>query len=64
MRVRKIAGDCDHGTCPTIYVSDAGTIVVQGYSVDEADGLSLGDGERAVEIPERLLRSAMKGLVP
>lgn len=50
MKVRKIAWTCDDGLCPTVYLSDSGSIVVQGYAVSRADGFALGEGEQAVEL--------------
>lgn len=62
MKVQKLAGGCDDGDCPTVYLSDQGTLVVQGGHISEADGLRLGDGEQAVEIPLELLREAFSAL--
>lgn len=62
MRLRRIAGDCHDGACPTVYLSESGSIVVQGYAVTRAEGLTLPDGEQAVEIPAELFDQAMKGL--
>lgn len=62
MELRRIAGTCHEGTCPTVYLSDTGSVVVQGYTVRQAEGLTLADGEQAVEIPADLLRAALKGL--
>lgn len=63
MKLTRIAGDCGEGrTCPTVYVSDQGTVVVQGYNLTEADlrKISLPDGESAVEIPLSLLLEAAR----
>jgi hypothetical protein len=52
-------GTCRDGTCPTIYATDRGTYVIQGYVVGEheTDGqLKLAEGETVVEIPGELLR--------
>jgi hypothetical protein len=62
MKVSKLVGSCDDGDCPTIYTTDRGTVVVQGDHVGRADGLKLGDGEGAVEIPLELLREALSAL--
>lgn len=62
MKVRRIAGTCHDGACPTIYASETGSVVVQGYTVDHAEGLTLAEGEHAVEIPADLLRVALEGL--
>lgn len=50
------------GHVPTVYLSDTGSVVVQGYTVSQADGLTLANGEQAVEIPAQLLRAALEGL--
>lgn len=52
---------CGSNTCPTVYRSDKGTLVVQGYTVtgDQA-GVDLPDGEMLVEIPAELLREAVR----
>jgi hypothetical protein len=55
------ASDCAGGSCPTIYDSGRGTIVVQGYTVvAERSGVALPDGEQLVEIPIELLTSAAR----
>ena len=63
MKLRKITGpECENGNCPTVYVSEQGTLVVQGDAVSHADGLTLGNGEQAVEISVQLLREALSAL--
>lgn len=59
--VRKLSG-CDNGTCPAVYLSDRGTTVVQGDLLAEADGLVLGPGEAAVELPSRIVLEAVLAL--
>ena len=55
------ATDCGGGTCPTIYDSGRGTIIVQGYLVPaDGSGVALPDGEQLVEIPIDLLTSAAR----
>jgi len=51
---------CGTGSCPTVYRTDRGTLVVQGYTVpaDQVD-LDLPAGEQLVEIPAELLAAAM-----
>ncbi|MBD0674051.1 hypothetical protein BU198_25880 [Streptomyces sp. CBMA156] len=49
---------CGNGDCPTIYMTDRGTIAVQGYDVDHATPV----GESVVEIPEDVLRGAFRAL--
>lgn len=52
---------CGNGSCPTVYKTDRGTLVVQGYTVTpQAAGVDLPDGEQLVEIPVDLLAAAMR----
>jgi hypothetical protein len=52
---------CTSNTCPTVYKSDQGTLVVQGYTMSaERAGMDLPDGEMLVEIPAELLREAAR----
>jgi hypothetical protein len=63
LNLRTISASCASGTCPTIYDSGRGTIVVQGYlvSADHA-GVALPDGEQLVEIPIELLTNAARSI--
>lgn len=56
MKLTPIRGACRDGTCPTIYATDRGTVVVQGYIVTDADA-TVPEGEALVEIPAELLKS-------
>lgn len=62
MKLRMIAGgDCAASTCPTAYLTDRGTAVVQGYVITDPEALAeleLPAGENAVEVPVELLVSA------
>lgn len=63
MKLRKVSGgSCEDGDCPAVYVSDLGTSVAQGLVVAEAQGLRLGPGEVAVELPLAVLRDAVRAL--
>jgi hypothetical protein len=54
-----LAKACGNSGCPTIYQSDRGTLVVQGYAVSaQQAGIELPDGELLVEIPLDLLTQA------
>jgi hypothetical protein len=55
MELTPVRGACRDGTCPTIYETDRGTIVVQGYVVTDAD-VAVPEGETLVEIPAELLK--------
>lgn len=61
MELTLVAGDPEsHPTnSPTLYKTDRGSWVVQGWVVDDADALAklnLPDGETAVEIPDRMIQ--------
>jgi hypothetical protein len=55
--MKVIAGGCVDTSCPTIYATERGTVVVQGQLVNDK-GVTLGDGEALVEIPAELLKQA------
>ena len=57
MQLRRIAG-CSGGTCPAVYETDRGTIVVQGAIVTDPQALASVDlpaNEALVEVPMELL---------
>ncbi|MFJ3216998.1 hypothetical protein ACIPLC_13895 [Kitasatospora sp. NPDC086801] len=60
MKLTRLAGECERGTCPTVYAVDGtGDLIVQGYVVDDAEALTtirLPAGETAVRIPASLIR--------
>ena len=50
---------CGGGTCPTVYRTDRGTVVVQGYALSaENAGIDVSPGEQLVEIPASLFTAA------
>lgn len=54
---------CGGGTCPTVYRTNRGTLVVQGYAVTpQAAGVAVPDGELLVEIPADLLAAAVEAI--
>ncbi|MEV6345667.1 hypothetical protein [Actinoplanes sp. NPDC051851] len=54
-----LATTCSSGTCPTIFRTDRGTILVQGYVADaQQAGVALAPNEMLVEIPAELLTAA------
>lgn len=59
MRLTRLRGLCpDTDTCPTLFRSDRGTAVVQGYVVTDPEALAALDlpaGKTAVEVPLTLL---------
>ncbi|MBC8092045.1 MAG: hypothetical protein H7Y15_08940 [Pseudonocardia sp.] len=52
------------GQCPSVYATDRGTYVIQGWKIVDSEALTelhargLPDGETAVEIPANLFRLA------
>jgi hypothetical protein len=60
-----LATSCASGTCPTIFESDRGTYVIQGYAVDAGRaGVTLAPDELLVEIPAELLAGILAGRTP
>lgn len=60
MRLTFLGTTSNNGNCPTLYATDRGTLVVQGYAVTDPHAREqlrdLLPGEDAVEIPAELLR--------
>jgi hypothetical protein len=54
--MKLLASACRDSTCPTVYLDDDGSLVVQGYEVAAED---LPSGERRVRVPASLLREAV-----
>jgi len=57
-----VASSCNAGSCPTVYRTHHGTLVVQGYTVTQQTGVELPDGEMLVEIPLELLAEAARAV--
>jgi hypothetical protein len=54
---------CGTSSCPTIYRTSRGTLVVQGYQVSATQaGVDVPDGELLVEIPADLLAEAVRAM--
>lgn len=54
---------CKEGQCPQIYEEDDGTLLVQGYRVEEPellDRLRLPEGESVVRVPRALVIEAVR----
>jgi hypothetical protein len=61
--LRPIANVCASSSCPTVYETGSGSLVVQGYVVTaEQAGVDLPAGESLVEIPAELLAEALRNL--
>jgi hypothetical protein len=61
MKLTLIAGDpaSQPTNSPTLYKTDRGSWIVQGWVVDDPDALAtlnLPNGETAVEIPDRMIQ--------
>ncbi len=61
MKLTVLGTQSEGGQSPTLYATDRGTVVVQGFRVTDADALAALDipgHETLVEIPIALLRFA------
>ncbi|WP_395294431.1 hypothetical protein ACF9IK_13335 [Kitasatospora hibisci] len=59
MELTRIAGSCEDGDCPTLYLTDRGTLAVQGEHLTE-HRLQVPAHETLVEIPIELIRKAIR----
>lgn len=51
--------ECDDDDCPNVYRTKSGSFVIQG---DVSDAFTAPSGEALVEIPEHVLREAVRAL--
>ena len=59
LTLEHVATLCGNGSCPTVYRTDRGTLVIQGYAVaGEQAGIDVPAGELLVEIPADLIKDA------
>jgi hypothetical protein len=61
MELSLLGSESKSGGSPSLYATDRGTLVVQGWRITDAealDALEIPDHETAVEIPVALLRFA------
>jgi hypothetical protein len=59
MKLVRVAGSCTSSTCPTVYATEDGDVVVQGFVVpDPAIEGGLPQGEATVRVPRQLLIDA------
>lgn len=61
MKLMYLGGPSEDGGSPSLYATDRGTYVVQGWKVDDAEALAemqIPVQETVVEIPQELLRFA------
>ena len=62
MKLQKLTGNdssCAGKHCPTVYSTDRGSLVLQGYTVSDAD-LDVPAGEGIVEVPLSLIKELMR----
>jgi hypothetical protein len=59
MRVTMLASTCENGDCPTLYMTDRETVLVQGETPTD-HGLTVPGHETLVEIPVELLRKVIR----
>ncbi|MEU8460230.1 hypothetical protein [Streptomyces sp. NPDC029003] len=59
MAVTRLVGECEKGTCATLYAIDGtGDLLVQGYDVRDAGrlvGVEIPAGESVVRIPAHII---------
>lgn len=63
MQIRFLGRETDHGDSPTLYATDRGTYLVQGWRVSDPEILAMLDtpkGEAVVEIYARLMTHLAK----
>ena len=58
-KLTALVGDCENGTCPTVYRTDRGTLAVQGGQITD-HGRDVPAHETIVEIPEELIRRLVR----
>lgn len=59
MELTRLVGSCEDGDCPTLYLTDRGTLAVQGEHLTE-HRLQVPTHEALVEIPVELIRKAIR----
>ncbi|MCX5375975.1 hypothetical protein [Streptomyces sp. NBC_00091] len=59
MAVTRLVGECEKGTCATLYrLDETGDLLVQGYDVEDAEtlvGIKIPAGETVVRIPAEII---------
>jgi hypothetical protein len=62
MKLTLLGTESNVNGCPTLYATDRGTLVIQGWKITDSDARAVLRGmpgpEDAVEIPRALLRFA------
>jgi len=63
VKLELLTSYCESSSCPTIYRTDRGTLVVQGYVLSaQRAGVEVPEGESLVEIPAELLAAAAQAV--
>lgn len=57
-----LAGSCDVGPCPTLYVHDSGDVLVQGYVTDAALPSAPSSGTGVLSVPAAAWRTLLSRL--
>lgn len=62
MKLEIIGNDsaCVGGHCPTVYLSDRGSLVIQGYRVNDPLDFELPAGETVVEVPINIIKDLLR----
>ncbi|WP_176611539.1 hypothetical protein [Actinomadura sp. WMMB 499] len=65
MHLTRLRGACDpKPTCPTLYLTDRGSFIVQGYIVATAPSRPLPEREAEVEVPVSMLWTSPSASAP
>ncbi|MFD4832905.1 hypothetical protein ACFWPV_24060 [Streptomyces uncialis] len=59
MKLTRLVGECEEGECPALYLTNQGTLAVQGARITD-HGLEIPAHETLVEIPVELIRKAVR----
>jgi hypothetical protein len=64
MKIVRRLTECNVTNCPTVYATDRGTLVIQGYALEPTatQQLTLPPGESAVEVPADLILEAARAV--
>ncbi|MGK5533573.1 hypothetical protein [Streptomyces sp. URMC 129] len=58
VKLTRLAGACEDGDCATLYLTERGTVAVQGSHMFD-HGLNVPAHEGVVEIPAELIRKVV-----
>jgi hypothetical protein len=63
MRLTPLVTVCGSGACPTVYTTEDGDLIVQGYIPEPQVAEGVPSGEGRVAIPRELLHEAARRLL-